>query len=104
MAFRVIGEVNPRQERRRGYAMMPLSRFKGGFEVLVDLAGEVSIEASDGFSWGESLGLSTGVVVAGGGVVAQSAQDDGSEGVVCLAVAASVEAVTSLTAAGRVER
>jgi hypothetical protein len=49
---------------------MRLLRCTWWFEVLVDVLGEGSFEAAEGFSFGESVGLASGDVVAGFGVVA----------------------------------
>ena len=47
-----------------------------GHEMGVDLAGEVALEAADGFGFGESFGFASLGVGLGGGVPAESAEGD----------------------------
>ena len=61
---------------------------------MVDFAGDVAFEASEGFAFGFSFGLSAGGVGLGAWVVLEPVDGDGVEGSVGLAVAASVEAVS----------
>ena len=65
----------------------------GAFELLEELAGDVSLEASGDLAVGLALAPSTFGVGAGGGVGAESGDDDDVEGPVELAVAGSVESV-----------
>src|SRR3954467_15799954 len=64
-----------------------------GLEEVPDAAGEVALEAADGFAAGLAFGLAAGEV--GGGVRIEAALGDGQavERAVELAVAAMVEAV-----------
>ena len=68
----------------------------GGFEVLVELSGEVSFEAADDLSFGFAFFEAPLHVVAGGLVIAESDDDDLVEGGVGLPVSASVESVSLL--------
>ena len=76
-----------------------------GDEDVVDLAGDVAFQASDDLGFGESfLGAALGVGAASG-VVAEAVEHDDVEGVVGVAVAASVESVSvGAAAAGRDRR
>jgi hypothetical protein len=75
-----------------------------GDEDVVDLAGDVAFQASDDFGLGQSfLGAALGVGAAAG-VVAEPVEHDDVEGVVGLAVAASVESVAVGTAAAGRDR
>ena len=71
-----------------------------GLEQVPDAAGEVALEAADGFAAGLALGLFAGEV--GGGLGVQAALGDGEamERAVELAVAAPVEAVALRSARG----
>jgi hypothetical protein len=70
-----------------------LGRFGGGFEGVVDHAGEGAFEAADGVAAAFPFGLFAFEVGACGGVVAGLCDGDAVEGGVELAVAAGVEAV-----------
>ena len=59
----------------------------------VDLAGDVAFQGADDLGFGQSLGGAPLDVGAGGGMVAHADQYDAVQGGVCLAVAATVEAV-----------
>ena len=74
-------------------------------EDVVDLAGDVAFQASDDLAFGESfVGAALGVGAAAG-VVAGLVEHDDVEGVVGVAVAASVESVwVGAAAAGRDRR
>ena len=76
-----------------------------GDEDVVDLAGDVAFQASDDLGFGESfLGAALGVGAASW-VVAEPVEHDDVEGVVGVAVAASVESVSvGAAAAGRDRR
>jgi hypothetical protein len=69
-------------------------------EFLVDLAGDVALEAADDVASAEALGLAALGVGAGGGVPAESADGDAVEGGVGGSVAGSVEAVSVGVSAG----
>src|SRR3954449_2846861 len=64
-----------------------------GLEEVPDAAGEVALEAADGFAAGLAFGLSAGEI--GGALGVQAALGDGQamQGAVDLAVAAVIEAV-----------
>jgi len=64
-----------------------------GLEGVVELAGDVALEAADDLGLGQAFGGATGGVGAGAWVVAQASEDDHVEGVVGGAIAAAVEAV-----------
>src|SRR5215217_8552525 len=66
---------------------------RGGLEQVPDAAGEVALEAADGFFCALAFGAFAGDVVLGLGVAAQSGDGDAVDGRVDLAVAATVEAV-----------
>ena len=74
-------------------------------EDAVDFAGDVAFQASDDLGFGESfLGAAFGVGAASW-VVAEAVEHDDVEGVVGVAVAASVESVSvDAAAAGRDRR
>jgi hypothetical protein len=74
------------------------------YEDVVDLAGDVAFQASDDLGFGESfLGSALGVDAASW-VVAEAVEHDDVEGVVGVAVAASVESVSVDTAAAGRDR
>jgi hypothetical protein len=60
---------------------------------LVDLAGEVSLEAADGFATGLALGDAAGEVVADTGIPAQAGQGDPVKRGVGLSVTPAIEPV-----------
>src|SRR3954467_7951615 len=62
-------------------------------EQVPESAGEVALEAADGFFGGLAFGAFAGDVVLGFGVAAQAGDGDAVDGRVDLAVAAAVEAV-----------
>jgi len=64
-----------------------------GLEGVVELAGDVALEAADDLGLGQAFGGAPGGVGAGAWVVAQASEDDHVEGVVGGAIAAAVEAV-----------
>ena len=66
------------------------------FEESVELSGDVSFEAAAGFAGGFPLAGSFGYVGPGFGTVSGAADGDGVDGLVELAVAASVESVTGV--------
>src|SRR3954471_18789834 len=73
-----------------------------GVEGVVDLAGDVALEAADDFGLGLALAAAALGVGAGAGAVAQAADRDHVEGAVGVAVAAVVEPVAGrASAAGR---
>jgi len=74
------------------------------WELVVDLAGDVALEAADGFFLGASLCESTVDVGAGAFIADHAGDDDVSERGVGVAVAAAVEPVSFLFAAGGVDR
>ena len=74
------------------------------WELVVDLAGDVALEAADGFFLGASLCESTVDVGAGAFIADHAGDDDVSERGVGVAVAAAVESVSFLFAAGGVDR
>src|SRR3954453_18559975 len=65
----------------------------GRLEQVPDAAGEVALEAADGFFGAFAFGAFAGDVVLGLGVAAQARDGDAVDGGVDLAVAAAVEAV-----------
>jgi general stress protein YciG len=72
---------------------------------VVELAGDVALQAADDLSPGSALGCAAGDVGAGALVEPQPGQDDGVEGVVRRPVTAAVEPVAAdLAAAGRDRR
>jgi hypothetical protein len=73
--------------------MMLLWLSRGVFEEFVDAACDVSFEAASDLSGGFAFGESSGGVGAGFGVAAESAEGDGVQRPVELAVAASAESV-----------
>ena len=75
-----------------------------GLEEVPDAAGEVALEAADGFAAGLAFGLSAGEV--GGGLGVQAAFGDGEavQRAVELAVAAAVEAVAVRSSGGGGDR
>jgi hypothetical protein len=64
-----------------------------GLEEVPEAAGEVALEAADGFFGALAFGAFAGNVVLGLGVAAQAGDGDAMDGRVDLAVAAAVEAV-----------
>ena len=66
---------------------------RGGLEQAPDAAGEVALEAADGFFGALAFGAFAGDVGAGFGVPTQPRDGDAMDGGVDLAVAAAVEAV-----------
>ena len=64
-----------------------------GLEQVPEAAGEVALEAADGFCGAVAFGALAGDVVLGFGVAAQAGDGDAVDGRVDLAVAAAVEAV-----------
>jgi hypothetical protein len=70
----------------------------------VDLAGDISLEATDDFAAGPAFGETAFEVGAGGGVPAQPGQHDAIQRGVCLPVAAVVEAHALGLARGRFDR
>src|SRR4051812_30246913 len=67
---------------------------RGLDEQVPESAGEVALEAADGFLGGLAFGAFAGDVVLGLGVAAQAGDGDAVDGGVDLAVAAAVEAVS----------
>ena len=65
----------------------------GRLEQVPDAAGEVALEAADGFAGALAFGAFAGDVVAGLGVAARAGDGDAVDGGVDLAVAAAVEPV-----------
>src|SRR5512132_2650582 len=65
----------------------------GRLEEVPDAAGEVALEAADGFFGALAFGAFAGDVVLGLGVAAQAGDGDAMDRGVDLAVAAAVEAV-----------
>jgi hypothetical protein len=66
----------------------------GRLEQAPDVAGELALEAADGFAGGLAFRLAAGDVVLGCGVAAGAGDDDAVQGGVDLAVAALVEALS----------
>src|SRR5712691_7828250 len=64
-----------------------------GAEGVVELAGDVALEAADDVAFGEAFGGAAGGVGAGSGAVVQPADGDHVQRLVRLAVAATVESV-----------
>ena len=60
---------------------------------MVDLAGDVSLEAADGFPAGFAFGDAAGEVVAGTGIPAQAGQGDAVERGVGLAVTPAIDSL-----------
>ena len=71
--------------------------------MVVDLACDVALEATDGFLLGEALLDAPVDVVAGVGVIDHAGDDDLPQRGVGLAVTTAVEAMTLVLAAARVE-
>ena len=67
---------------------------------MVDLAGDVSLEAADGFAAGLAFGDAAGEVVAGTGIPAQAGQGDAVERDVGLSVTPAIEPVAGGFARG----
>ena len=74
-----------------------------GQDAPVDDVGQASLERSTGLSWGLALAQLAQVVAAAGTGVAGLADCDGVQGGVELAVAAGVEPVPLVVAAGSVQ-
>src|SRR3954449_6666900 len=72
---------------------MSWSGWGGLDEQVPEAAGEVALEAADGFFGALALGAFAGDAVLGFGVAAQAGDGDAVDGRVDLAVAAAVEAV-----------
>src|SRR5277367_2027315 len=81
--------------RFAGQAAPGAWRSAAGAQVVADLAGDVALQAADDLFLGQSFVGAPGDVGAGGGVVAHPGDDDPPQGVVGLAVAAGIEAVTA---------
>jgi len=62
-----------------------------GGEVVIDLSGDVALEAADDLAFGQAFGCTTCDIVACGLVVANPNDGDGVEGAVCCAVAAGAK-------------
>ena len=73
-------------------------------EKAPEVAGEVALEAADGFAAGHAFCLATLEVGDGGCVALPAAEDDGVQGAVELAVSATVEPEAALLAARRWDR
>src|SRR5215472_5903033 len=85
--------------------LLCLSTASGGpFELAVELAGDVSLEAPLDLAHGLALGGAAGDICAGGRVPADPSQHDGVQGAVELPVAGSAEAVPDDAAAGCLDR
>src|SRR5215831_9090816 len=74
------------------------------WEVCVELACDVALEASDCFGFGLAFGAAALEVAAGCGVVRETGDHDPPQCAVGLAVTGAAEAMSLLFAAGRVER
>lgn len=72
--------------------------------MVVDLAGDVALDTSHGFLFGEAVFDSSGHVGLGAVVADHAGEHDVPESRVRLAVAAAVESVPFLLAAARVDR
>ena len=87
---------------------MLLGVVKGEFlmawELVVDLAGDVALEAADGFFLGAALGDAAGDVGAGAFVADHAGEHDAPQRRVGLSVAAAVEAVSFVFAAAGIDR
>src|SRR5215469_5471429 len=86
----------------RFYVLSTASR--GSFELAVELAGDVSLEAPLDLAHGLALGGAAGDICPGGWVPAGASQHDGVQGAVELPVARSAEAVPDDAAAGCLDR
>jgi hypothetical protein len=75
-------------------------RVSGGSEVLVDLAGDVTLEDPDDLGFGSSLGEPAGDVCAGAFVAAHTGEHDAPERMVGVAVPAAVEPMADGLAGG----
>ena len=73
------------------------------WEVCVELACDVLLEAADGFGFGFAFGAAGLEVAAGCGVVGEAGDHDPPQGAVGLAVTGSAEAMSLLFAAGCVQ-
>src|SRR6266516_4801264 len=84
----------------------PRARKRGevGAEGVVDLAGDVALEAADDLFLAEAFGDAALGVGAGASAVAQPADSDQVEGTVGLAIAAAVEPVSGGAAGGGGDR
>src|SRR5271157_468025 len=69
-------------------------------EVLVDLTGDVALEAADGLASGLAFGNASSNVVLGAFVPAQARDRDRVEGRICLSIAAAVEPASVRLARG----
>jgi hypothetical protein len=100
-----VGHSSSRVRWKRSMLLCSSSRLRagvglrrcsaGGREVVVDLAGDVALEASDDLSLAEAFGCAAVDVVAGGLMAAHLDDGDDVEGAVRGAVAAAAEAVSS---------
>src|SRR6266542_5746292 len=73
---------------------------KIGAEGVVELAGDVALEAADDLGFGQALGGATVGVGAGASAVAEAADGDQVERAVGLAVAAAAEPVSARASGG----
>ena len=74
------------------------------WEVCVELACDVLLEAADGFGFGFAFGAAALEVAAGRRVVGEAGDHDPPQGAVGLAVTGTAEPMSLLFAAGGVER
>src|SRR6266849_44621 len=77
---------------------------KIGAEGVVELAGDVALEAADDLGFGQALGGATVGVGAGASAVAEPADSDQVECAVGFAVAAAVEPVSARASGGGGDR
>src|SRR6266498_4636484 len=75
-----------------------------GTEGVVELAGDVALEAADDLGFGQALGGATVGVGAGASAVAEAADGDQVECAVGVAVAAAVEPVSARASGGGGDR
>ena len=73
-------------------------------DELVDLAGDVALQAADGFPAGLAVGDAPGEVGAGVGIPAQPGEHDGVQGAVGASVTTAVEPATLGLAGGGLDR
>src|SRR5712691_7396605 len=83
------------RDRVAGWCWRWLEAGEIGVERVVELAGDVALEAADDLAFGEAFGGAAGGVGAGAGAVAESADGDHVQRLVGAAVAAAVESVAA---------
>src|SRR3954447_24252387 len=72
-------------------------------KACVELAGDVALEAADGFGFGLAFGAAPLEIATSRGIVGEAGDHDAPEGAVGLTVAAAAESMPLLFAARRIE-